>query len=166
MRETKHLLVRMALTVGSQAPDFTLSTDAEERLTLSSMQGKKVVLYFYPKADTPGCTREACSFRDDFPRIQAANTVVLGVSPDKPAALAKFKTKFALPFTLLSDAEHAVAEQYGVWTLKRNYGKEYMGIERTTFVIGTDGRIAKVFPKVKVGGHSEAVLTALAEIKE
>ncbi len=166
MRETKHLLVRMALTVGSQAPDFTLSTDAEERLTLSSLQGKKVVLYFYPKADTPGCTREACSFRDDFPRIQAANTVVLGVSPDKPAALAKFKTKFALPFTLLSDAEHAVAEQYGVWTLKRNYGKEYMGIERTTFVIGTDGRIAKVFPKVKVGGHSEAVLTALAEIKE
>lgn len=155
----------MALTVGSQAPDFTLSTDAEERLTLSSLQGKKVVLYFYPKADTPGCTREACSFRDDFPRIQAANTVVWGVSPDKPAALAKFKTKFALPFTLLSDAEHSVAEQYGVWTLKKNYGKEYMGIERTTFVIGTDGKIAKIFPKVKVDGHSEAVLAALAEIK-
>ncbi len=107
----------MALTVGSKAPDFTLSTDAEEKLTLSSLHGKKVVLYFYPKADTPGCTREACGFRDEFPRIEAANTVVLGVSPDKPAALAKFKTKYALPFTLLSDAEHAVAEQYGVWTL-------------------------------------------------
>ena len=155
----------MALTEGSQAPDFTLLTDAEEKLTLSSLRGKRVVLYFYPKADTPGCTREACSFRDDFPRIQAANTVVLGVSPDKPAALAKFKSKYSLPFTLLSDAEHAVAEQYGVWTLKKNYGKEYMGIERTTFVIGTDGRIAKVFPKVKVDGHSEAVLAVLAEMQ-
>jgi peroxiredoxin Q/BCP len=155
----------MALTVGSQAPDFTLFTDAEEKLTLSSLQGKKVVLYFYPKADTPGCTREACSFRDDFPRIEAANTVVLGVSPDMPAALAKFKAKYTLPFTLLSDVEHTVAEQYGVWKLKKNYGKEYMGIERTTFVIGTDGKIAKIFPKVKVDGHSEAVLAALAEIK-
>jgi thioredoxin-dependent peroxiredoxin len=138
--------IRMALQVGSQAPDFTL-------------------LYFYPKADTPGCTREACSFRDDFPRIEAANTVVLGVSPDKPEALAKFKAKYSLPFTLLSDLEHAVAEQYGVWTLKKNYGKEYMGIERTTFVIGTDGKIARLFPKVKVDGHSEAVLAALAEIQ-
>ncbi len=155
----------MALTVGSSAPDFTLSTDAEEKLRLSSLQGKKVVLYFYPKADTPGCTREACSFRDDFPRIQAANTVLLGISPDKPAALAKFKTKYALPFTLLSDAEHAVAEQYGVWALKKNYGKEYMGIERTTFVIGVDGKIAKIFPKVKVDGHSEAVLAALTAMK-
>lgn len=123
-----------------------------------------MVLYFYPKADTPGCTREACSFRDDFPRIEAANTVVLGVSPDKPAALAKFKTKYSLPFTLLSDVEHTVAEQYGVWKLKKNYGKEYMGIERTTFVIGADGKIARIFPKVKVDGHSEAVLAALAEI--
>jgi thioredoxin-dependent peroxiredoxin len=155
----------MALEEGSQAPDFTLLTDAEQKLTLSALQGRKVVLYFYPKADTPGCTREACSFRDDFPRIEAANTVVLGVSPDKPVALAKFKTKYALPFTLLSDVEHAVAEQYGVWALKQNYGKEYMGIERTTFVLGTDGKIAKIFPKVKVDGHSEAVLAALAEIK-
>src|ERR1035438_62095 len=154
-RPATHLPLRMALTEGSKAPDFTLFTDAEEKLTLSSLQGKKVVLYFYPKADTPGCTREACSFRDDFPRIEAANTVVLGVSPDKPAALAKFKTKYSLPFTLLSDVEHAVAEQYGVWALKKNYGKEYMGIERTTFVIGTDGKIARIFPKVKVDGHSE-----------
>jgi peroxiredoxin Q/BCP len=154
----------MALTAGSQAPDFTLSTDAEEQFTLSSFLGRKVVLYFYPKADTPGCTREACSFRDDFPRIEAANTVVLGISPDKPAALAKFKTKYSLPFTLLSDVEHAVAEQYGVWKLKKNYGKEYLGIERTTFVIASDGKIAKIFPKVKVDGHSEAVLAALAGI--
>jgi len=155
----------MALTVGSQAPGFTLSTDAGEPLSLSSLQGKKVVLYFYPKADTPGCTREACSFRDDFPRIEAANTVVLGVSPDKEPALVKFKTKYSLPFTLLSDADHAVAEAYGVWKLKKNYGKEYMGIERTTYVIGSDGKIAKIFPKVKVDGHSAAVLAALAEIK-
>ena len=163
--QTAHLGIRMALQVGSQAPDFTLLTDAGEKLTLSAFLGKKVVLYFYPKADTPGCTREACSFRDDFPRIEAANTVVLGVSPDKPEALAKFKAKYSLPFTLLSDTEHAVAEQYGVWTLKKNYGKEYMGIERTTFVIGTGGKLAKLFPNVKVDGHSEAVLAALAEIQ-
>lgn len=155
----------MALTVGSNAPGFTLQTDAGDELTLASLQGKNVVLYFYPKADTPGCTREACSFRDDFPRIEAANTVVLGISPDKPPALDKFKTKYGLPFTLLADADHAVAEQYGVWTLKKNYGKEYMGIERTTYVIGKDGKIVKIFPKVKVDGHSEAVLAALAEIK-
>jgi thioredoxin-dependent peroxiredoxin len=154
----------MSLEIGSQAPDFTLLTYAGEELALSSLRGKKVVLYFYPKADTPGCTREACSFRDDFPRIEAENTVVLGVSPDKPASLEKFKTKYSLPFTLLSDVEHAVAEQYGVWKLKKNYGKEYMGIERTTFVLGTNGKIARIFPKVKVDGHSAAVLAALAEI--
>jgi peroxiredoxin Q/BCP len=155
----------MALQVSSPAPDFTLLTDAGEKLTLSSFRGKKVVLYFYPKADTPGCTREACGFRDDFPRIEAENTVVLGVSPDKPEALAKFKTKYALPFTLLSDLEHAVAEQYGVWAEKTNYGKKYMGIERTTFVIDTTGKLAKLFSKVKVDGHSEAVLAALSEIQ-
>ena len=162
---TAHLVIRMAIQVSSQAPDFTLLTDAGEKLTLSSLRGKKVVLYFYPKADTPGCTVEACSFRDDFPHIEAANTVLLGVSPDKPEALAKFKTKFDLPFTLLSDIEHAVSEQYGVWAEKTNYGKKYMGIERTTFVIGPDGKIAKLFPKVKVDGHSAAVLAALAEIQ-
>ena len=155
----------MALQVGSQAPDFSLLTDAAAKLTLSSLRGKKIVLSFYPKADTPGCTREACSFLDDFPRIEAANTVVLGVSPDKPEALAKFKTKYSLPFTLLSDVEHAVAEQYGVWKLKKNYGKEYMGIERTTFVIGTDDKIAKIFSKVKVDGHSAEVLAALSEVQ-
>jgi peroxiredoxin Q/BCP len=154
----------MALKDGSKAPDFTLATDSEGQLKLSSLQGKNVVLYFYPKADTPGCTKEACSFRDDFPRIEAAETVVLGVSPDKPPALAKFKTKFALPFTLLADPEHAVAEKYGVWVEKSMYGRKYMGIERTTFVIGKDGKIAKIFPKVKVEGHSAEVLAALAAL--
>jgi thioredoxin-dependent peroxiredoxin len=163
--QTAHLGIRMAPQVSSLAPDFTLLTDAGEELTLSSLRGKKVVVYFYPKADTPGCTREACGFRDDFPRIESANTVVLGVSPDKPAALAKFKAKYSLPFTLLSDVEHVVAEQYGVWVEKTNYGKQYMGIERTTFLIDTAGRLAKLFPKVKVDGHSDAVLAALAEIK-
>jgi len=154
----------MALSIGSAAPDFTLLTDAGAELRLSSLQGKKVVLYFYPKADTPGCTREACSFRDEFPRIEAAGTVVLGVSPDKPESQARFKKKYDLPFALLADTEHAVAELYGVWKLKKNYGKEYMGIERTTFVIDTAGKIARIFPKVKVDGHSEQVLAALAEI--
>jgi peroxiredoxin Q/BCP len=154
----------MALKDGSKAPDFTLATDSDGQLKLSSLQGKNVVLYFYPKADTPGCTKEACSFRDDFPRIEAAETVVLGVSPDKPPALAKFKTKYALPFTLLADPEHAAAEKYGVWVEKSMYGRKYMGIERTTFVIGKDGKIAKIFPKVKVEGHSAEVLAALAAL--
>ncbi len=156
----------MSLQISSQAPDFTLLTDTGAEFTLSTLQGKNVVLYFYPRADTPGCTREACGFRDDFPRIEAANTVVLGISPDKPAALAKFKAKYKLPFTLLSDVDHAVAEAYGVWMEKSNYGKKYMGIERTTFVIAADGKIAKLFPKVKVDGHSEAVLAALKEITD
>jgi len=154
----------MALQEGTKAPDFTLATDSGETLKLSSLHGKNVVLYFYPKADTPGCTREACAFRDDFPRIEAAETVVLGVSPDKPPALAKFKTKYNLPFTLLSDPEHGVAEKYGVWVEKSNYGRKYMGIERTTFVIDKQGKIAKIFPKVKVDGHSAQVLAAAATL--
>ena len=152
----------MALKEGSKAPDFTLATDAGGQLKLSSLHGRNVVLYFYPRADTPGCTREACAFRDDFPRIEAVDTVVLGVSPDKPPALAKFKTKYNLPFTLLSDTEHAVSEKYGVWVEKSNYGRQYMGIERTTFVIDKEGKIARIFPKVKVDGHSAKVIEALA----
>ena len=152
----------MPLKEGSKAPDFTLATDNGGTLKLSSLQGQNVVLYFYPRADTPGCTREACAFRDDFPRIEAAETVVLGVSPDNPPALAKFKTKYSLPFTLLADPEHQVAEKYGVWVEKSNYGRKYMGLERTTFVIGKDGKIAKIFPKVKVDGHSAEVLVVLA----
>jgi peroxiredoxin Q/BCP len=152
------------MKVGSQAPDFTLATDAGAQLKLSSLRGKKVVLYFYPKADTPGCTREACSFRDEMPRIEAADTVVLGASPDPVKAIAKFKQKYALPFVLLADVDHAAAEKYGVWVEKSMYGRMYMGIERTTFVIDRKGRIAKIFPRVKVDGHTEEVLAALSEI--
>lgn len=149
------------LQPGDPAPDFELLTDAGEPLRLSSLAGKKVVLYFYPRADTPGCTREACEFRDQFPRIEKKGTVVLGVSPDKPASQAKFKQKYQLPFTLLSDTEHKVAEAYGVWKEKNMYGKKTMGIERTTFIIDEQGRIARIFPKVKVDGHAAEVLAAL-----
>jgi len=152
------------LKEGSKAPDFTLATDTGDSLKLSSLAGNNVVLYFYPKADTPGCTKEACSFRDEFPRLGAADAVVLGASPDPVSAVAKFKEKYNLPFSLLADEEHKVAEKYGVWVEKTNYGKTYMGVARTTFIIGKDGRIAKIFPKVKVDGHTEEVLAALAAL--
>ncbi len=154
----------MALKEGSKAPEFTLATDSGAQLKFSSLHGRIVVLYFYPKADTPGCTREACSFRDNLPRFDTASAVVLGVSPDQPPALAKFKTKYALPFTLLADPEHAVAVKYGVWVEKSMYGRKYMGIERTTFIVGKDGKIAKIFPKVKVDGHSAEVLAVVAAL--
>ncbi|MBI4902553.1 MAG: thioredoxin-dependent thiol peroxidase [Acidobacteria bacterium] len=147
---------------GSQAPEIRLLTDEGTEFSLSSLNGQSVVLYFYPKANTPGCTKESCSFRDVFPNLRKVNAVVLGISPDGPAAQVKFRKKYGLPFTLLCDTEHAVAEAYGVWVEKSMYGKKYMGIERTTFVIGEDGKIAKVFPKVKVDGHAEEVLAALS----
>ena len=152
------------LTEGSQAPDFSLPTDTGDSLTLSALAGKNVVLYFYPKADTPGCTTEACSFRDELPRLGAVDAVVVGASPDPVAAVAKFKAKYELPFALLADEHHQVAEMYGVWVEKTNYGKTYMGVARTTFIIGKDGRIARIFPKVKVDGHTEEVLSALAAL--
>jgi len=151
------------LKVGTKAPDFTVLTDAGEKLKLSSLKGRKVVLYFYPKADTPGCTKEACGFRDEMPRFAGADAVILGVSPDPVKAVAKFKEKYGLPFTLLADEEHKVAEKYGVWVEKSMYGKTYMGVARTTYIIDAEGRIAKVFPKVKVEGHTAEVLAALAE---
>jgi len=152
------------LKEGSKAPDFSVLTDTGEKFKLSSLAGSNVVLYFYPKADTPGCTKEACSFRDELPRLGAVDAVVLGASPDPVKAVAKFKEKYSLPFTLLADEEHKVAEKYGVWQEKVNYGKTYMGVVRTTFIIGKDGRIAKIFPKVKVDGHTEEVLAALAAL--
>ena len=152
------------LNEGSKAPDFSVLTDTGEKFKLSSLAGSNVVLYFYPKADTPGCTKEACSFRDELPRLGAVDAVVLGASPDPVKAVAKFKEKYALPFSLLADEDHKVAEQYGVWQEKVNYGKTYMGVVRTTFIIGKDGRIAKIFPKVKVDGHTEEVLSALSEL--
>jgi peroxiredoxin Q/BCP len=151
------------LKVGSKAPDFTLLTDAGEKLKLSSLKGKKVVLYFYPKADTPGCTKEACAFRDEMPRFEGADAVILGVSPDPVKAVAKFKQKYSLPFTLLADEEHQAAEKYGVWVEKSMYGKTYMGVARSTFIINAEGKIAKIFPKVQVDGHAAGVLAALAE---
>ncbi|MBI5281530.1 MAG: thioredoxin-dependent thiol peroxidase [Candidatus Solibacter usitatus] len=149
------------LKEGSNAPGFTLATDTGEKLKLSALAGRNVVLYFYPKADTPGCTVEACGFRDAFPRFAGGGAAILGVSPDTVQAVAKFKEKYALRFTLLADSEHAVAEKYRVWVEKKNYGKTYMGVERTTFLIGKDGRIAKIFRKVKVDGHAAEVLAAL-----
>lgn len=151
----------MPVTEGSPAPDFALPTHDGSTVRLSDYRGKTVVLYFYPKDDTPGCTTEACSFRDHWQVIEAAGAVVLGVSPDSPRSHERFAGKYGLPFPLLADEDHAVAELYGVWTEKTNYGKKYMGIERSTFVIGPDGVVRKVFRKVKVAGHVEQVLEAV-----
>ncbi len=152
------------LMVGSKAPDFTAHTDTGGTLKLSSLKGRKVVLYFYPKADTPGCTKEACSFRDEFPRFTGIDAVILGVSPDPVKAVAKFKEKYSLPFTLIADEDHAIAEKYGVWVEKTNYGKTYMGVERSTFILDPEGEIAHIFRKVKVDGHTAEVLEALTAV--
>ena len=149
------------LKEGDPAPAISLDTDTGEHFELSSLAGENVVLYFYPKADTSGCTKEACQFRDTSERFTKANTVIVGVSPDPSKAQAKFKTKFDLPFMLLADTAQKTAEDYGVWKEKSMYGRKYMGIERTTFVIGPDGRIKKIFPKVKIEGHAEEVLAAI-----
>jgi peroxiredoxin Q/BCP len=149
------------LTEGTLAPDFTLPSDGGSEVTLSDYRGKKVVLYFYPKDNTSGCTTEACNFRDDYSDIIAAGAVVLGVSPDTVKSHDKFKLKLELPFALLSDPDHRVAEMYGAWGEKKMYGKTYMGILRSTFVIDQEGRIIKVFPKVKVNDHSQEVLAVL-----
>jgi peroxiredoxin Q/BCP len=147
--------------VGAQAPDFTLTSDSGEPVTLSSFRGRKVILYFYPKDDTPGCTTQSCGFRDAYPQIEEQNAVVLGISPDSQKSHQKFKTKFDLPFTLLVDSEHAVAEAYAVWVEKSMYGKKYMGIERSHFVIGEDGTVIQAAPKVKPTDSVEQALAAL-----
>jgi len=144
------------------APDFTLIDDSGEAVTLSSFRGKKVVVYFYPKDNTPGCTTEACSFRDDYAQFTALGAVVIGISPDSVASHKGFKLKFGLPFYLVSDPDHAVAEAYGAWGVKKNYGRTYEGIIRSTFIVGEDGRLVKVFPKVKPEGHAQEVLAALS----
>jgi len=149
------------LKVGDQAPEITVHTDTGEDFRLSALKGQRVVLYFYPRADTPGCTVEACQFRDDVKAFAKKGAAVVGVSPDKPAAQAKFKQKYDLPFTLLADEEKAAAEAYGVWKEKTMYGRKSMGIERTTFVIGPDGKIEKIYGKVKAKGHAAAVLAEL-----
>ena len=146
---------------GDAAPEIELLTDEGTPFKLSSLRGKDVILYFYPKADTPGCTTESCQFRDESKKITKKNAVIVGVSPDTSAAQARFKTKFTLPFTLLADADHVAAEAYGVWKEKSMYGKKYMGVERTTFLIGADGKVKKVFNKVKPDGHALEVLAEL-----
>jgi len=147
--------------LGAPAPDFTVLTDTGSSLTLSSLKGRPVVLYFYPKDDTSGCTTEACEFRDLFPRFDESKAVILGVSPDPVKSHVKFKTKYELPFTLLADTEKEIATAYGVWKEKSMYGKKYMGVERTTFLIDTTGHIAHVFEKVKPAGHAAAVMDAI-----
>ncbi|MEA2198356.1 MAG: thioredoxin-dependent peroxiredoxin [Solirubrobacteraceae bacterium] len=146
---------------GDQAPDFTMPDQHGEPVTLSDLRGKPVVLYFYPKADTPGCTTQACGVRDHAPEYEFAGAVVLGVSPDPVKKIAKFDDKFTLGFPLLSDEDHSVAEAYGVWVQKSMYGRTYMGMERTTFVIGPDGVVTDVFRRVKPAQHDELVLGAL-----
>jgi peroxiredoxin Q/BCP len=146
---------------GDQAPDFTLPDQAGNDVSLSALRGKPVVLYFYPKADTPGCTTQACGVRDHAPEYEFAGAVVLGVSPDPVKNIAKFAAKFDLAFPLLSDEEHKVAQAYGVWVQKSMYGRTYMGMERTTFVIGPDGVVADVFRRVKPAQHDELVLSTL-----
>ena len=151
----------MTLVAGAKAPEIKLNDEAGGAFRLSALKGKTVVLFFYPKADTPGCTKEACEFRDAGKSFALKDTVILGISPDDGKAQTKFKTKFGLPYLLLCDTGHAVAESYGVWKEKSMYGKKYMGIERTTFVIGPDGKIAKIFSKVKPEGHAAEVLASL-----
>jgi peroxiredoxin Q/BCP len=146
---------------GDPAPDIRLRTDTGEEFRLSDLKGKRVVLYFYPKADTPGCTMEACEFRDDLKAFSKKGATIVGISPDKPAAQAKFKEKYGLTFPLLADEEKTAAEAYGVWKEKNMYGKKVMGIERSTFVIGPDGRIEKIYRKVKAQGHAAEVLADL-----
>jgi peroxiredoxin Q/BCP len=149
------------LTEGTLAPDFTLPTDTGEPLTLSSLRGRWVVLYAYPKDDTSGCTTQACEFRDLFPRFDATRAVILGISPDSVKSHQKFKAKYQLPFTLLADEEKVALQAYGLWKEKSMYGRKYMGVERTTFVVDPEGRIARVFEKVKPAGHAALVMAAL-----
>ena len=151
----------MTLNPGDPAPDFTLPDQHGEPVSLSSFSGRNVVVYFYPKADTPGCTTQACGVRDRRSDYESADAVVLGVSPDAPEKIEKFDDKYSLGFPLLGDEDHAVAEAYGVWAKKSMYGREYMGNERSTFVIGPDGIIKDVFRKVKPAEHDELVLGAL-----
>jgi len=146
---------------GNKAPAFNLESTSGEKIALKDFAGKRVVLYFYPKDNTSGCTKEACNFRDDFSKYKKKGAVILGISPDSAKSHQKFTEKYSLPFPLLVDADHKVAEKYGVWVEKSMYGKKYFGIERSTFIIGPDGKIKKIFKKVKVDGHSDAVLSEL-----
>jgi peroxiredoxin Q/BCP len=148
----------MPIQVGDKAPDIKTS-----EFSLADAKGQRVVLFFFPKADTPGCTKEACEFRDAQKTFTKKNTAIVGISPDKSAAQAKFAEKYGLPYAIVADPDHAIAEAYGVWKEKSMYGRKYMGIERTTFVIDEKGKIAQIFAKVKPAGHAAEVLEALAK---
>ena len=154
------------IEAGQKAPAFTLTSDSGEKVKLSDLKGKPVVLYFYPRDDTPGCTREACAFRDASKELKKLGATVLGVSPDTVESHVKFRDKFELNFPLLADPDHKVAEKYGAWREKVQYGKKRMGIQRSTFVIGPDGKVAKMWKSVKVDGHDAHVLKALQELGE
>lgn len=149
------------LTVGATAPAFALPDQLGATVALTGLKGRKVVLYFYPKDDTPGCTTEACTYRDEHSAFEKKGAVVLGISPDDEDSHAKFAEKFSLPFSLLADHGHKVAEAYGVWVEKNMYGRKYMGVERSTFVIDTQGNLAAIYRKVKAGEHVAEVLSAL-----
>jgi peroxiredoxin Q/BCP len=149
--------------VGKKAPDFTLLDQDGKKVSFKDFIGKKVVLYFYPKDNTSGCTREACNFRDEFPKFQKTDAVIIGISPDSVNSHKKFAEKYNLPFTLLSDEDKKVLEKYEVWKEKSMYGRKYMGVERTTYVIDENGKIKKIFNKVKVDGHNKEVMEALKD---
>ena len=151
----------MPIAEGEPAPNFTLTSDTGEQVRLSALRGKPVVLYFYPKDDTPGCTKQACGIRDSYDEFERRGAVVLGVSPDTETSHVKFKEKYELPFTLLADPEHKVAEQFDVWKQKSFAGKKYMGIERSTFLIDSEGKVSKVMRRVKTDTHADDVLAAL-----
>ena len=154
----------MAVKEGERAPDFSMATDDGGKVSLKSLKGKNVVLYFYPKDDTPGCTKEACAFRDNLPDFSKVKATVIGVSKDSVESHQKFKKKYALPFPLASDPDKKVIKAYGVWKKKSLYGREFMGIERSTFLIDAKGVVRKIWRKVKVGGHADEVLESLGEL--
>ena len=151
------------ISAGQPAPDFTLKDENGTEHSLSDYMGQPVVLYFYPKDDTPGCTKEACAFRDDYSAYENSGVTILGVSPDTPESHQKFKKKYDLPFTLLADTDHQVSDRYGVWGPKKFMGREYEGVQRTTFLIDPQGQITRVFENVKPAQHSQEILAALAK---
>lgn len=151
----------MTLEIGNPAPDFTLPKDGGGEISLSALKGKPVVVYFYPKADTPGCTKEACAFGEAMPDFAKLDATIIGISKDPVKKLDKFKAKYSLPFTLASDEQADVCERYGVWVEKSMYGRTYMGIQRASFLVGPDGNIAAVWPQVKIATHADEVLAAL-----
>jgi peroxiredoxin Q/BCP len=155
----------MSLSDGDMAPDFQMPATANRTVSLADYKGKPFILYFYPKADTPGCTKEACAFQEAMPRLEAIGLDVIGVSPDKIKPIEKFAAKYGLTFPLASDEDHAVADRYATWVEKSMYGRKYMGMERTTFLIGADGKVLKSWRKVSVTGHAEDVMKAAQGLK-